>query len=69
MFLMFLRAPTTTVKISEKLGLNRRLRIRCPACQWQPARYDMWNCNPGGCGHIWNTFDTRGVCPAYVEDE
>lgn len=36
--------------------------IRCPACRWQPARHDLWACHPG-CGHAWNTFDTRGVCP------
>jgi hypothetical protein len=41
------------------------LTIRCPACEWQPAPHDAWNCNPGGCGHSWNTFETRGVCPAY----
>ena len=56
-----LRAPTS--KISERLNL-RRLRIRCPACDWQPSSRDTWSCNPKGCGHVWTTFDTRGVCPA-----
>ena len=36
-------------------------RIRCPKCRWQPAKTDIWQCT---CGHHWNTFDTRGVCPA-----
>jgi hypothetical protein len=36
-------------------------RIRCPRCGWQPRRHDRWSCN---CGHLWNTFETRGVCPA-----
>ena len=38
------------------------LRIRCPACQWQPGKDDRWACNPG-CGHLWNTFLTNGQCP------
>jgi hypothetical protein len=38
-------------------------RIRCPQCQWQPAKHDHWACNPG-CGFVWNTFDTAGVCPS-----
>jgi hypothetical protein len=46
-------------------------RIRCPACQWQPARKSRWFCMSmgppenftAGCGHGWNTFDTQGVCP------
>jgi hypothetical protein len=58
----FFKAPD--VKMSEKLHLARGVRIRCPVCGWQPSRYDRWNCNPEGCGHIWNTFDTHGVCPA-----
>ena len=60
-FLAFLKAPD--VRMSDKLDLGGQ-RIRCPACQWQPSPRDTWNCNPGGCGHIWNTFETRGVCPA-----
>src|SRR5262245_41023919 len=38
-----------------------RARIRCPRCQWEPGRQDLWACV---CGHAWNTFDTGGVCPA-----
>jgi hypothetical protein len=37
-------------------------RIRCPACGWQPGKSSTWCCMPG-CGHVWNTFETRGVCP------
>ena len=36
-------------------------RIRCPLCGWSPRKEDRWFCD---CGHIWNTFDTGGVCPA-----
>lgn len=36
-------------------------RIRCPKCKWQPSKHDRWSC---ACGHSWNTFDTRGLCPA-----
>lgn len=60
--LAFFRAPD--VKMSEKLRLAHRVRIRCPVCEWQPSAHDTWNCNPDGCGHAWNTFDTHGVCPA-----
>jgi hypothetical protein len=39
---------------------DRERKIRCPKCRWQPGRDDRWMC---GCGHQWNTFDTRGICP------
>lgn len=35
-------------------------RIRCPRCRWRPRPADRWGCR---CGHAWNTFDTRGLCP------
>jgi hypothetical protein len=55
---------TPNKKILEKLGLDkgRRTRIRCPKCQWEPSRNDSWCCAPG-CGHVWNTFETHGLCP------
>jgi hypothetical protein len=28
-------------------------RIRCPLCDWSPAKNDLWACT---CGHRWNTF-------------
>jgi hypothetical protein len=34
--------------------------IRCPKCQWTPRAKNIWACK---CGHRWNTFDTRGLCP------
>ena len=51
--------------------LLAKARIRCPKCQWQPERRSRWFCMPmgtpefftGGCGHSWNTFDTRARCP------
>jgi hypothetical protein len=48
---------------SEKSGgtVDRPRKIRCPVCKWQPGRADRWSCT---CGHVWNTFDTRAVCPA-----
>jgi hypothetical protein len=36
-------------------------RIRCPRCAWEPRRQDTWACI---CLHVWNTFETGGVCPA-----
>ena len=38
-----------------------RGKIRCPRCAWRPLRSSRWQCD---CGHVWNTFETRGVCPA-----
>jgi hypothetical protein len=45
--------------------------IQCPACQWKPDKQSRWFCISmgapenfsSGCGHGWNTFDTRGTCP------
>lgn len=37
------------------------ITIRCPKCGWQPDGGAYWVCN---CNHVWNTFDTQGVCPA-----
>lgn len=45
--------------------------IRCPVCAWQPSPASRWTCADcpqpeafvGGCGQLWNTFDTGGVCP------
>ena len=34
--------------------------IRCPKCHWKPRARVLWSCK---CGHHWNTFDTRGLCP------
>ena len=36
-------------------------QIRCPLCGWVPRKHDRWMCK---CKHVWNTFDTGGVCPA-----
>ena len=46
-------------------------RIRCPICKWQPNSSSRWFCADcdfpeyfyGGCGAMWNTFETRGLCP------
>jgi len=35
--------------------------IRCPKCGWVPVQEARWGCK---CGHVWNTFETRGLCPA-----
>ncbi|MGD8897805.1 MAG: hypothetical protein PVJ73_17385 [Acidobacteriota bacterium] len=53
-----LRTPRTRERPGQRPG---RPRIRCPRCGWEPGREDRWMCE---CLHVWNTFDTRGVCPA-----
>jgi hypothetical protein len=35
--------------------------IRCPRCGWKPGKHSGWMCT---CRHIWNTFETGGICPA-----
>jgi hypothetical protein len=35
--------------------------VSCPHCSYQLADDDLWQCD---CGHQWNTFATRGTCPA-----
>ncbi|MDQ3322670.1 MAG: hypothetical protein M3525_09630 [Acidobacteriota bacterium] len=45
-------------------------RIRCPLCNWQPKASSRWFCADAGfpeyyfngCGAMWNTFATGGVC-------
>ncbi|PHN06186.1 hypothetical protein [Flavilitoribacter nigricans] len=37
------------------------VRIACPKCDWEPDGKPYWSCT---CGHVWNTFDTGGRCPA-----
>ena len=53
-----LRTPITIEQLGDLPG---GARIRCPKCGWEPAAGDTWAC---ACGHAWNTFDTRGECPA-----
>ena len=46
-------------------------RVRCQLCGWQPSATSLWQCQSfgtpepffGGCGAMWNTFETRGLCP------
>lgn len=40
-------------------------QIFCPCCTWRPPGHSRWECSPrmGGCGTVWNTFWTGGVCP------
>jgi hypothetical protein len=40
---------------------GRKGGIRCPRCRWEPDRASRWSCD---CGMVWNTFETRGLCPA-----
>jgi hypothetical protein len=44
----------------QRGATTRGRKIRCPRCAWEPGKHDRWMCL---CGHVWNTFDTRGVCP------
>ncbi|MDX2010233.1 MAG: hypothetical protein SFW67_08590 [Myxococcaceae bacterium] len=58
-------APDGAVKKVVDTLLGRRdggARIRCPKCRWEPRKSDRWYCSKCQQG-VWNTFDTRGVCP------
>lgn len=37
-----------------------KIEIKCPKCKWKPNSEKLWQCT---CNHIWNTFDTGGICP------
>jgi hypothetical protein len=53
--------PATPTRTRDTSGDDSGTpRIRCPKCNWMPQAEDRWQCN---CGHVWNTFDTGGVCP------
>jgi len=46
---------------TEATDRDRRKRIRCPRCGFEPRATDLWQC---ACAHAWNTFETTGLCPA-----
>jgi len=48
-------------RMSRAWGEPMDPRIRCPKCQWSPDADALWSCR---CRHLWNTFHTRGACPA-----
>jgi hypothetical protein len=53
--------PGTRVRPADERRAGRGgRRIRCPRCGWEPRPGDRWGCL---CGHVWNTFETEGVCP------
>ena len=59
--LLFRHEPAGTPGVREEdEAPPGRGRVRCPRCAWEPERRDLWMCS---CLHVWNTFDTRGVCP------
>lgn len=35
-------------------------KIACPSCDWEPQKDSTWRCD---CGHVWNEFQTKGLCP------
>jgi hypothetical protein len=51
----------TAVPVKGAARRARMNRIRCPRCGWEPGPHDRWMCV---CAHVWNTFDTGGICPA-----
>jgi hypothetical protein len=38
------------------------MQIYCPVCEYHPSASDRWQCRPG-CFTVWNTFETRALCP------
>ncbi len=75
LFSLYQKGRLTDEVIEEALRAgeeeSRYGRIRCPLCLWRPNASSLWYCadSPypehfyGGCGTVWNTFDTRGLCP------
>jgi len=71
---LFLRKPEAEEdqQIAEKDESDLHFPgIRCPLCKWRPSRSSRWMCWDSvypenfrdGCGTVWNTFETRGLCP------
>jgi hypothetical protein len=72
---LFQKSRTTEGVVGERADLEEEEadfgRIRCPLCKWRPSAASRWYCGDcphpenffGGCGTVWNTFDTRGLCP------
>jgi hypothetical protein len=52
--------PVVEIEDQEKISDGDEGHIRCPKCGWAPRSKDRWQCI---CRHVWNTFDTGGVCP------
>ena len=60
--------PHSTTSVHDRDAFHR---IRCPLCEWQPTSTSVWACYSegtpepffGGCGTLWNTFETKGLCP------
>jgi hypothetical protein len=50
-----------TMRAPSNSGAAVAANIRCPKCQWSPNAESRWSCR---CRHLWNTFGTRGLCPA-----
>ena len=75
LFLSFRRTPNAEPPPSEALERDEQKtdsrRVRCPLCRWQPSAYSLWYCSDaghpeyffGGCGALFNTFETGGRCP------
>jgi len=56
------REPDASITPGSEITLDTSgPNIRCPLCGWSPKKNSLWMCN---CRHLWNTFDTGGVCPA-----
>jgi hypothetical protein len=49
------------VELDEEEKTNTGEKIYCPLCAWKPLASSRWSCF---CQHVWNTFNTRGLCPA-----
>lgn len=57
--------------VEEEKAADDFQRIRCPLCKWRPRASSRWFCADadapeffyGGCGAMWNTFETGGKCP------
>lgn len=74
-FLLFQKSLTPAEVIDERSQAGEEdptfERIRCPVCHWRPRSSDRWYCGDcghpeyffEGCGMMWNTFATRGLCP------
>jgi hypothetical protein len=57
---LFGKTIAAIAKGEERVTPAPLTSVRCCGCGFQPSEASRWTC---ACGHSWNMFDTRGICP------
>jgi rubrerythrin len=57
----FKKAPEHETPTRQARGSEKKPKIRCPECKWQPDGKKYWGCEK--CSAVFDTFVTRAHCP------